>query len=765
MCQGRKLKKLIAFLILFMAATAQADIDLEPNCVADYNMNDDAANTTVVDAMGSYNGTAQQNTSDMHVAGKINGALTFNGTSDYINTNTFQSVFQSDFSISFWIKPTDGQPSSGRGVMGAINPVQSYEAKFSQSTGGNLYFTYKLSVLLSLFLSSVIWDDGETPWKHVTLVIYQDDADVKGEMYVNGILVTSSQIEGQMSDYLNGGAFFIGKVYGTPPTYFDGLIDNVIISNKALSTEEITFLYYNGKGTEQLTDHYSDVNQLPDCHVNFEDYALFADDWMAAGTASDFDGSGAVDIYDLEIFCYNWLKGAPICYCEGLPSKATNPDPADDSNDVLLDSVLAWTVTDCNGENTLNDVWFGETGLMTKVITAQDVNSYAPVSMEKSHTYQWRIDTINNNGTTTGDVWDFNTITQDPPVAESNSISAYTYIVKTITLSATDDGYPLPSTLTYYITALPANGYLRDANGCGKSIIESGDLPYLLCGGGKKVCYETTIAGETNFSFKAYDGELYSDANTVTITTAANLLDCVNFDGLGYITIADDANFDIEPNRGIGVCFNTLQSNCTILKKWESGKGGYELDINDGYVAARVYDNSGTLVAEQKTDYRHNDGTWVNAVFCFNYLSEKLELFIGYGSPMADEPNFLSEDEIFMDSSAADFPRESWPASNDCNLVVGQGFKWGIDAIRTYNFLLDNNKRTISSIQVREVSGDTGLAIPSPAVRFKCNYDGTNNTNTQIYDDVSASHLIGTFSSSFRVRYYPFYMCPCNLAQ
>jgi hypothetical protein len=64
----------------------------------------------------------------------------------------------------------------------------------------------------------------------------------------------------------------------------------------------------------------------------------------------------------------------------------------------------------------------------------------------------------------------------------------------------------------------------------------------------------------------------------------------------------------------------------------------------------------------------------------------------------------------------------------------------------------------MNACQIRSVAGNAEAFAPAAAVaRFKCNYDGTNNTITQIYDDVSATHLIGTFNSSSNVRYYPFF--------
>jgi hypothetical protein len=47
--------------------------------------------------------------------------------------------------------------------------------------------------------------------------------------------------------------------------------------------------------------------------INFQDFAVFADNWLKTGTslAGDFDGSGLVDFNDLKILCNYWLEGPP----------------------------------------------------------------------------------------------------------------------------------------------------------------------------------------------------------------------------------------------------------------------------------------------------------------------------------------------------------------------------------------------------------------------------------------------------------------------
>ena len=50
------------------------------------------------------------------------GSTFFDGGNDYIDTGaTFQTTFRDSFSIAFWMKPTDGQPSASEIIMGVAN--------------------------------------------------------------------------------------------------------------------------------------------------------------------------------------------------------------------------------------------------------------------------------------------------------------------------------------------------------------------------------------------------------------------------------------------------------------------------------------------------------------------------------------------------------------------------------------------------------------------------------------------------------------------
>ncbi len=88
------------------------------------------------------------------------------------------------------------------------------------------------------------------------------------------------------------------------------------------------------------------------------------------------------------------------------PGKATNPTPANGATGVSTSSTLSWTA---GSGATSHKVHFGTVN-PPPYLTTQATTTYNPGSLERSTTYYWRIDEVNTNGTTTGDVWSFVTI-------------------------------------------------------------------------------------------------------------------------------------------------------------------------------------------------------------------------------------------------------------------------------------------------------------------------------------------------------------------
>jgi hypothetical protein len=104
-------------------------------------------------------------------------------------------------------------------------------------------------------------------------------------------------------------------------------------------------------------------------------------------------------------------------------SKATNPTPSDSATGQSINTTqLSWTE---GGGANYETVYFGPSG---SVVEVEDFNtsgvyslsSYLPLNY--GATYQWRIDTETDSGTTTGDTWSFTTLTLTPPAVANFQI-------------------------------------------------------------------------------------------------------------------------------------------------------------------------------------------------------------------------------------------------------------------------------------------------------------------------------------------------------
>ncbi len=99
------------------------------------------------------------------------------------------------------------------------------------------------------------------------------------------------------------------------------------------------------------------------------------------------------------------------------PGKATNPSPTDSAGNVDVNADLAWKPGDSARSYS---VYFGTTH-PPAFRGNQAGFAFDPGTMVGCTTYYWRIDPVNDDGTTTGDVWSFTTqAPSNPPGQASN---------------------------------------------------------------------------------------------------------------------------------------------------------------------------------------------------------------------------------------------------------------------------------------------------------------------------------------------------------
>jgi hypothetical protein len=223
-------------------------IDTSP--VGYWKMDDDASNTTVVDSSNYDNhGTAQQNTEGINATGVIDGALTFNGISDYIDCGSDSSLdITGSVSISAWVK-FDTLSVNHQTILAKRGAVEDLLANYVLRTGpgqiqDQLQFYYHDGTNWHVYTTSnANLKVGQ--WYHIA-VTFTFGTGSSMKCYVNNNVLTGNWNLGDGNSQVptNTKHVTIGGL--TTSKYLDGIIDNVMIFNRALSTEEIQQLYQDG---------------------------------------------------------------------------------------------------------------------------------------------------------------------------------------------------------------------------------------------------------------------------------------------------------------------------------------------------------------------------------------------------------------------------------------------------------------------------------------------------------------------------------------
>lgn len=183
---------------------------------------------SVTDATGLNTPTIVGN--DNYGAGQFGMARYFNGSTDYISMpyTSDLNIDTGDFTVAFWAK------IKGTKTIGVIisNYITSYGFRIFIETNK------KIGVLLSKDTSDNCVKMGSTAinldtWYHVALVRKGSDIN----LYVDGNIVAHEEYNKAI---LSGDKLMIGAWKSTPEFFYNGYIDDLIISKSALWEGEFT---------------------------------------------------------------------------------------------------------------------------------------------------------------------------------------------------------------------------------------------------------------------------------------------------------------------------------------------------------------------------------------------------------------------------------------------------------------------------------------------------------------------------------------------
>jgi len=418
----------------------------------------------------------------------------------------------------------------------------------------------------------------------------------------------------------------------------------------------------------------------------------------AFAVVGDFTADGCVDYNDLAIFADSWLYSDPNI-----------PDPN----------------TDLDSDGTVNFADFA--------MLAENWNNCGNIIVPPP---------ADNN---------------EPTAKDINDVWAYTYIVKPITLVATDDDLPNPpARLKYVITDLPndVNAYIQDPVSGGQVKIKAENLPYKLSSWGDTVWFATSTVGTTSFKFKAWDGEQYSNEATVDVNVMAYINDCLSFDGSGYITFVDNVKYDLADGWAVDFWINTRQPFATLFRKIDGNGSGYEIKTVSGKIQFDLYD-TGTRIITARAAVRIDTGSWNEISVIFNHKSA-VGIIVNITTGLGVDDGFggysVGDDtEYFV---FADYKDIGVSYANTANLIAGSGFKYTLDKIRFFSGVAypQGMGHIIIGLSARTESIDEqilGIGKISDVLYMLDEGTGTTITDMKL-------GLTGTLSDSNHVRWYPF---------
>lgn len=220
----------------------------ESNLVTHYKLNDNASNTTVVDSINGINGTSAQNTSVLTTTGKINSALSFNGSGDLVTIpqNTLINTPATAWSINAWAYTTKSANANYDGIVSGIyagaGKVKLYLGMGDPISGA--------SHKISAGFYNAGWISVQSPNTFPTSTWVMETVTYDGHylrIYENSTLaVTSTDLSRSLPSDADG--WIIGR--GWDGSNWQGKIDDVRMYSKVLSQTDINYLYNSGAGTE-----------------------------------------------------------------------------------------------------------------------------------------------------------------------------------------------------------------------------------------------------------------------------------------------------------------------------------------------------------------------------------------------------------------------------------------------------------------------------------------------------------------------------------
>ena len=271
------------------------------NLVLHYKMNDDAASTTIIDSTENNNGTliGGDDTEDISESGKINEALHFDSTNDYITAGNYTSFdYNTPFSVCMWVNRDASGVTHYLSSKNNASDLQGWRNLWASDN--KIYWILDTGPAYIQANTSANTTTGS--WVHLVFT-YDGSGNRSGmKIYVN-TAESASAYAGSVSiaaTIQDPADCLVARRSGGTAPFFDGLIDDFRIYDVELAQSEITSIYNDSNGTEtaggtgpilpvkaNLVMHYKMNDDAANTTVTDSSDSGFTGTWQHGNTEDD----------------------------------------------------------------------------------------------------------------------------------------------------------------------------------------------------------------------------------------------------------------------------------------------------------------------------------------------------------------------------------------------------------------------------------------------------------------------------------------------
>ena len=337
----RNFNRLITFMIavaMFLIVLPSVTADC-PTGIVSYWKLDEGSGTTATDVFNGNHGTIYGDST--WVDGIVGKALSFDGSGDYVEIPDDDSLSFVDgdpdepFSVSAWVYMRN--TINKQRFVGKANSFASGYGEYLLTTTGANYFGFYLCDA-SYDGYSIIgryWNQQPSlnRWYHL-VGTYDGSGETSGiKLYVDGVRVDNvAQTNGPYNDMENTDIPVYLGYYPQDGTYLNGMLDEVTIWNKELTSDEISNIYCLNSNGIGYTDDFEYTGNLvlplstdpvtleaaltnpSDTGVEGCDVIFYLNDVFVGSTTTNEDGVASLDIGSLDVGVYEVY--ASVCCLE-----------------------------------------------------------------------------------------------------------------------------------------------------------------------------------------------------------------------------------------------------------------------------------------------------------------------------------------------------------------------------------------------------------------------------------------------------------------